>query len=138
MRRIEMKVHGDPAPQGSKRSIGNNRMIEASKKVGPWREAVVGEVLRQGHALNLHSLLQVRITFQFVRPKAHYLSTGLRPNAPKYVGRTPDIDKLCRSTLDGLVQAGVMLDDKQVVILHAQKVYVDESPGAVILIEELP
>ena len=130
-----MTVYGEPAPQGSK-NVYRGHLVEASKKVGPWREAVVSQVLRGGHGLNLHGPLEVRITFMFTRPKAHYLKDGLRPNAPRYVARTPDIDKLCRSTLDGLTQAGVMLDDKQVVILHAQKIYVDESPGAIIHIEE--
>lgn len=137
MRRIELRVHGEPAPQGSK-TVYRGYVVDASKKTKPWREAVVGEVLRTSNSVNLHSLLDVRVTFMFVRPKAHYLKKGLRPNAPRYVGKTPDIDKLCRSTLDGLVQAGLMMDDRQVVILHAQKIYVEDSPGAVIIVEELP
>jgi hypothetical protein len=38
---LRVDVYGLPAPQGSKRHVGGGRMIEASKKVGPWREAVV-------------------------------------------------------------------------------------------------
>lgn len=129
-------VLGEPAPQGSK-NVYRGHVVDASKKTKPWREAVVGEVLRQGEGLNLHGPLVVRIDFRFRRPKAHYLKTGLRPGAPTYVMRTPDLDKLCRSTLDGLVQAGVMLDDKQVVILHAQKTYTEDAQGARIVIEEL-
>ena len=37
---ITFHVSGTPAPQGSKRHVGGGRMIESSKKVEPWREAV--------------------------------------------------------------------------------------------------
>ena len=30
----------EPAPQGSKRHVGGGRLIEASKRVKPWRQAV--------------------------------------------------------------------------------------------------
>src|ERR1700676_3259288 len=38
--RMKITVRGIPAPQGSKRHVGGGRMIEMSKAVGPWREAV--------------------------------------------------------------------------------------------------
>ena len=37
---IAFDVLGRPAPQGSKKSIGNNRFIEASKFLPAWRSAV--------------------------------------------------------------------------------------------------
>ena len=43
---VTIKVSGEPAPQGSKRHVGGGRMIEASKKLPPWREAVRAEVQR--------------------------------------------------------------------------------------------
>ncbi|QDH92357.1 RusA-like resolvase [Gordonia phage Spooky] len=39
-------IPGIPAPQGSKRHVGNGILIESSKRVGPWRAVValtVGE-----------------------------------------------------------------------------------------------
>ena len=36
-------VHGLPAPQGSKRHVGKGVMVESSKYVKPWREAVKAE-----------------------------------------------------------------------------------------------
>ena len=37
---MRITVHGTPAPQGSKRHVGNGVMVESSAKVKPWREAV--------------------------------------------------------------------------------------------------
>ena len=34
----------EPAPQGSKRYLGNGRFVEASKKLEPWRRAVAEAV----------------------------------------------------------------------------------------------
>jgi hypothetical protein len=33
-------VYGLPAPQGSKRSLGNGILVESSKAVRPWRQDV--------------------------------------------------------------------------------------------------
>lgn len=33
-------VFGLPAPQGSKRHVGEGRMVESSKRVKPWRRQV--------------------------------------------------------------------------------------------------
>jgi crossover junction endodeoxyribonuclease RusA len=120
-----LTVHGDPAPQGSKVWRPNGSMGDASKKTKPWREAIVGEILRQGMVYGITHPVSVRVTFMYRRPKAHYLKAGLRPDAPSYKASTPDLDKLCRSTLDGLVQAGMLADDAIVVSLMAQKRYGD-------------
>lgn len=81
----EMKfaVQGiEPAPQGSKRHVGNGRMVEASAKVKPWRFAVSQAALATGEPMT-DSQVSVLITFMFNRPKAHYNSKGeLKPKAP--------------------------------------------------------
>src|SRR5690554_1458850 len=71
---LMVRVHGIPAPQGSKKYVGNGRMIESSKKVGPWREAVKAAILTAtGHKpTTLDGAVQVDITFILPRPKGHY------------------------------------------------------------------
>ena len=139
-----MRVYGLPAPQGSKRHVGGGRMIEASRKVAPWREAVVGEAQRLGYAgMRIDEPVVVRITFYLPRPSSHRGARGLRPSAPVWPAKVPDLDKLARSTLDGLVQAAVLSDDARVVVIHARKTYDDEqAAGALIHItpatEETP
>lgn len=144
MNAARMRVYGLPAPQGSKRHIGGGRMVEASRKVAPWREAVVGEAQRLGYAgMRIDEAVSVRITFYLPRPSSHRGARGLRPSAPVWPAKVPDLDKLARSTLDGLVQAAVLSDDARVVILHARKTFDDEqAAGALIHItpatEETP
>lgn len=131
-----VRVRGLPAPQGSKRHVGHGVMVESSKAVAPWREAVVAACIEQGIA-DLHMLgaIEVRIDFLMPRPKSHYLSKGLRTDAPFLVSRKPDIDKLARSTLDAITQAGVIADDAQIAVLSAVKHYSEHTPGAWIRIE---
>ncbi|MGW6535191.1 RusA family crossover junction endodeoxyribonuclease [Streptomyces sp. NPDC055051] len=131
---IEIDVIGTPAPQGSKRHVGNGRMVESSKKVKPWRAAITAEALN--HAFEPWPYVAVFATFRLKRPKSHY-RTGryadqLKADAPTYPAKYPDVDKLCRSTLDGLKAGGAFGDDAQVVILGARKVYADhdQEPGA--------
>ncbi len=81
----------------------------------------------------------VQITFMFSRPKSHYNSKGqLKQTAPLYKQTKPDLDKLCRSTLDGLTNV-LLKDDSQVVNLICTKIYANEGelPGALITINPL-
>ena len=142
---IRIRVNGTPAPQGSKRHVGNGRMVEMSKAVGPWREAVRAETQRAFHGLRAEDFpgvppaVSVALTFTLPRPRGHF-RTGrnahlLRDQAPTYPGR-PDLDKLVRAVLDGLTTGGAFTDDGQVAVLSARKVYANgEPPGAVIEIK---
>ena len=134
---VRVDVYGLPAPQGSKRHVGGGRMIEASKKVGPWREAVVRACVADAAAgLLLDEPLTVCVTFRLPRPKGHYRASGLlRDSAPEHFTTVPDIDKLLRSTLDALTKAEVIVDDSRVVAVWAVKKYATDAPGAVITVE---
>ena len=111
-----------PAPQGSKRHVGGGRMVESSAKVRPWREAVRQEALATGLPITAQPVF-LRLSFTFARPKGHRNAKGqLRPSAPVDHITRPDLDKLCRSTLDGLT--GVLFcDDSQVAFMVASKAY---------------
>ena len=145
MNEITIRVVGIPAPQGSKTLTRWGAMNEASKKVKPWRTDVKEAALEcyNSGALNLPE--RADIEFVFPRPKSHYgkgkNAIVLKPSAPKYcISRgNGDIDKLARSTLDGLsVSAGgsVLEDDSLVVELNTKKRYVNknELPGSYIAI----
>lgn len=134
-----MRVYGTPAPQGSKRHVGGGRMVEASKKVGPWREAVVSEAIRAGLAdSRIDGPCRIAITFYMARPAGHSGPHGLKASAPDWPHRTPDLDKLVRSTLDAITQAAIWTDDARVVYITATKTYADHTgPGALITITEM-
>lgn len=127
-------VYGTPAPQGSKKHVGNGIMVESSKQVKPWREAIVWQVKPQAM---IDGPVEVSIIFTLNKPKS----------APKarttYPDRKPDLDKLVRSTFDGLKSAGVYRDDSQVIWLAAAKRFPGEGidaldrPGAVIRVRRI-
>ncbi len=138
---ITIVVYGTPAPQGSKRFVGHAKngrglMIESSKKVKPWREAVKWAAI--GRPVSMRGMLlgavHVDMTFTVAKPMS----------APKrkasYPDRKPDLSKLIRSTEDALTDAGVWEDDARVISCMARKVYPNEgidsmeSPGAIIRI----
>lgn len=133
---LELVVHGTPAPQGSKRHVGNGIMIESSVKVKPWRQDVKHAVLVELEGQPLTPMFAgpvfVSVVFYLARPKGHY-RTGrnadmLRDSAPSLPVTKPDLDKLLRSTLDALGEAGVWRDDSQVTTAYASKVFADRRP----------
>ena len=131
---IQLRVFGTPAPQGSKRHVGGGRMIEASNKVKPWRQAIVDQAIRDGvSGSQLDGPLMLRVTFYLQRPKTHSGARGIKASAPTLPNKVPDLDKLLRSTCDGLTQAALIVDDALIVRIKARKVYADnEQPGALI------
>lgn len=129
---MKFTVIGDPAPQGSKRHVGRGVMIESSKKVKPWREAVANAAYaaRNGQP-SLDGRICLDVTFWLPRPAS--LTKKRIAEGPC---RKPDLDKLLRSTLDGLVTGGAIVDDARIVECHAVKRYVEPTghTGAEILV----
>jgi hypothetical protein len=142
-------------------------MVESSAKVKPWREAVKsatrdlhydGPLRLQWHNCGMaHTIVErcllpgghvfnTRWQDAFTGPVSIEVTFTLRKpaSAPKrrttWPQRKPDLDKLLRSTFDALGDAGVWVDDSQVVEVVARKVFPDEGvdalshPGAVIRI----
>jgi crossover junction endodeoxyribonuclease RusA len=140
-RSIAFVVIGDPAPQGSKRFVGKGVMVESSKRVKPWREAVAGAAYEaragQASACGLAPLdgpLLLRVTFWLPQPTS--LSKRKAALGPF---RKPDLSKLIRSTEDALTTAGVIADDARIVRLDAEKRFTPMSghTGAKITVEEI-
>lgn len=115
-------VYGDPAPQGSKRHVGRGVMIESSKKVKPWREAVVFAAREAGG--RIAGPVRVQVVFTLRKPAS----------APKrrrtWPDKKPDLDKLLRSTFDALVTAGTIEDDARIVDVSARKAFPGEEVGS--------
>lgn len=140
-------VYGTPAPQGSKRHVGRGILVESSSKVKPWREAVKAacwQVESASTPFPRPAAVFVSVQFYLERPKGHYGSGKnagvVKDSAPARPAGTPDLDKLLRSTLDGLGEAGLWTDDSQVVNVSASKLYVCSEftrPGARITVAAL-
>jgi Holliday junction resolvase RusA-like endonuclease len=130
---ISFFIDGEPAPQGSKNGfVKNGRvvMVESSKKVKPWRAAVAEQTAKHCRDQGLEPLDKpVEIALVFYLPK------------PKTVKRDwpsvkPDLDKLIRSTFDGLTTGGLYVDDALVIALSASKQYATDRIGCQILASE--
>ena len=120
-------MFGDPAPQGSKKVV-RGRLIEASKKLKPWRAAI--EKACQPYAEENIYLGPVRLEVDFFLPRPPSIKMTKRP-LPIV---PPDLDKLLRAVGDGVGQSGFIWgDDSQIVEIFARKFYSDDrDPGAII------
>lgn len=127
---VRIVVHGNPAPQGSKKFVGmvngHGMMAESSKKVKPWRQDVVAAAIAtRGKNPPLDGALSVRMVFTLPKPKSAPKRRRSWPN------RTPDVSKLARSTEDALTTAGIWADDARVVQYERlAKVFPGEDPEA--------
>ncbi|NBU22791.1 MAG: RusA family crossover junction endodeoxyribonuclease [Actinobacteria bacterium] len=134
---ITLRVYGDPAPQGSKRIVRGNRLIEAAgEKLKRWRRAIAEEChnARQDNPeVFFTDAVFVHVRFYLPRPKTVSESKRPKPIVP------PDVDKLARGLLDGIGQSEVIWgDDSQVVKLLAEKMYsTAEEAGAVVYISNI-
>lgn len=147
---ITITVYGTPAPQGSKRAFavrgkggiptGRIAVIESSHdRVKSWRQAVVDAAGAVRPAEPIRGPLTAAMVFYVPRPKSHYRSGKnahlLKPGAPKYPAKMPDLSKLLRATEDALTDVGMWADDAQVIAYTSlAKKYAgpDRPPGAFI------
>jgi crossover junction endodeoxyribonuclease RusA len=132
-REFSIFIVGDPAPQGSKRHVGNGVMIEASKKVKPWRKAVADQIAKafviQGES-RFEGAVELEQIFLLAKPTS---VRRLLPTVP------PDLDKLERGLWDALTLTKIWADDSLVVISRSRKVYAKhgEPTGVFIHIREV-
>jgi crossover junction endodeoxyribonuclease RusA len=124
----KFSVEGLPAPQGSKRHVGNGRMIEASKYLPAWRKAIETEC-QSLFEEPMDGALEVELWFYLPKPSSV---------SRDYPTVMPDVDKLVRGCLDGMVKGGAIVDDSRVVDLHAYKRYsVDGWTGVQVVVQHL-
>lgn len=125
-------VYGTPAPQGSKRHVGNGVMVESNQhSLRTWREDVKLAALRALEETpgweRDYAQVAAHIVFTLPRPKGHFRSGKfahlLRDNAPRLHGTKPDLDKLLRSTWDALGTAGAYADDSRIAQVYSVKTY---------------
>jgi Holliday junction resolvase RusA-like endonuclease len=133
---VVLEVLGLPAPQGSKTKMPNGAMVEAGSATGRanhrlWRTAVAETAHHAAAQYELAALdgpVVAELVFRFPMPASRTAAVrraGIGPHAVK-----PDIDKIVRATLDGLVAGGVLRDDARVASLIAEKLEVDGWTGA--------
>jgi Holliday junction resolvase RusA-like endonuclease len=137
---ITFDIIGQPAPQGSKKAFLNRRTGKPGMKESAgaglvaWRDAVSRRAreIAEEHGC-LDGPLQLIVVFRFPMPSS-------RTKAERLAGccwrtSTPDSSKVLRSLEDGLVDAGLIADDKLIVEHLVRKVEVFQSwSGATVTI----
>ena len=77
--------------------------------------------------------LRIAFTFNIKRPKSHWNKYSLKPSAPIYHTKRPDIDNYVKFYMDCMNKV-VYLDDSQVIELSAKKIYNDKESFTEIVI----
>ncbi len=137
---VKFDAIGMPSTKGSARGFvvagkggrGPRAIItnDAGPKAKAWA-AIVSDAATtaMGSGTPLTGPLDVTVTFWLPRPKSHSTAKGLRADAPKWVAKRPDADKLARCFLDALT--GIVFgDDAQIARLLVEKKYTAHRVGA--------
>jgi len=132
---ISFFIEGEPAPQGSKTGkVVNGRVVmwEASAKVKPWRVAVATQTKAYLQAKGsetepIKTPVEIALIFHLPKPKS------VKRDLPSV---KPDLDKLVRSTFDGLTTGGLYEDDALVIAFSASKIYATDRIGCQIIVSE--
>lgn len=123
---LTFTVYGAAQPAGSKRAFrhahtGAVLVADANKKSKPWKREVADAAATAmlSHAITENGTLvdgplSVRMIFYVPRPQGHYGAKGLRPSAPPYPTKRPDVLKLARGVEDAMTGI-VYRDDAQIV-----------------------
>ena len=140
------RVLGTPVPQGSVKAFGSRVVANNEHALGSWRSDVASAAQRAKPAdWDINAAVSLRCEFVFPRPLSHFgtgkNATKLKPSAPRYHVKTPDVDKLVRGVADSIgdAVARVLLNnDSQIVSIYAAKRYsTDDFLGAIITITAL-
>lgn len=137
---LTVVVHGRPAPQGSKRYAGHRRnaasgrisavLVEQSKRVKPWRALVTraaADTMLDTHQTEpLDGPLAADIVFTVLKPA----SAPKRRRTWPITRHSGDVDKLIRSTFDGIADAQTVADDARIIRVTATKTFPSEHPDA--------
>ena len=136
---LKIRIVGIPATAGSfvprKRKNGSLYLLRSgSQKHREWRQAAE-QTIRQ--AVNTWKWEtspddEYSVSLSFLLPKPRTVTRD-QPNVK------PDIDKLCRSTLDALTVGKAIDDDARITQLTATKTYTagSEQPGCYITVNKL-
>lgn len=120
-------VPGKPVPQPrpkiSTRGGFGRAYTPANHPINEYRQAVEMYAKLAGCEL-LSGSVAISVQFIFERPKSHFSKSGLKKDAPDFVGC--DVDNLLKGVLDALTGIA-FIDDRQVEYVEAGKIWGDES-----------
>lgn len=132
---------GQPRPKAFARKFGNGKVMARVYDPGTaegWKSQIAIAAKDHIPFMPLQGPIQLDIVFRFPRPKAHFLKSGLRQDAPFYHTSKPDRDNCEKAVLDALTTLGMWSDDSQICAGEVVKIYAtDISSGAKIRLTPL-
>lgn len=137
---ISVTIPGIPAPQPRTKAYlrGTKVGVFTPGTANAWKKAVVENVLdtAAGSQFEETDALVLVADFYLPRPKNHYNTRrAVKPAAPRAHKGKPDLDNLLKSTMDAIVDSGLVPDDRQFISITAMKHWTEGEPGACLVIE---
>ena len=122
---ISFTIPGKPKPLKRHRVAKNGRMYDPSfkDKKNLWLQ-----IAKYRPKQPLNGDIMLKLVFTMPRPKKHF-RTGkykhlLKDGVPEFHSSTPDLDNLVKFVCDVIQGKGrFILDDRQICMLQAEKVY---------------
>ena len=132
MKRITVYIEPSPTQQSALRILKNKagKMFVgkmSSSKASKWKKEFIAKVLNDRPDKPYDFPLYVEITFEYPFLKKHKGETDVLPKTTR-----PDLDNLEKMVLDGLVEAGYMVDDSLVCSKHTHKLFSVAGPRILI------
>ena len=139
-----MEIPGNPIPQQRHRhfKFGTYDPCKKDKEQNLIKSLINYNYHKSYNHLPRLNAINLNIKFYMKRPKSHYRTgkyAGLVKDQWQKIHHTkkPDIDNLIKFSLDALSgQNGFFLDDNQIVIIYAEKIYSDKPRTEIMIVEE--
>ena len=121
---VSLFIHGDPKPQPRARVYvrGGHARAYTPALANDWKAAIVRAIRSSDARLGHRGAVLAYCTFYLPRPASHWRKAELRKGAPGWpTAPRFDTDNLLKAALDACTDAGLWLDDGQVITVSASK-----------------
>ena len=132
-----VRKHRDPitGAMGSRASVYDPGTAEG------WKSEIARAAQKHIAHEPIDGPVELVVHFFMPRPMSHFTSGGqrnLKPKAPQWHTKRPDLDNLLKAVLDALTSLSMWADDSLIYAVTATKGYAggDQRPGAEIILYE--
>ena len=135
---IYIKVPGQPKSQSRHKHFTRGNYSGVYDPSADEKQSFLAYIVPDAPAVPLEGPIELLLVFYMKRPKGHYgtgkNSGSIKPNAPYYCSKKPDIDNMIKFVTDAM-NSIFWKDDAQICKITAQKIY-SVNPHVAIWITE--